>query len=354
MKNALGNENPCVFSVRSPFCRTLEDAGVPKSDKWWSLILYLRSLEHHDYLNDEQRHRIQELIISVLKNGDYSESCYQKCIETQEDVMSSPYRRKLQSALRESADLIQQFKDILVMRRRNIGELETKTVEALNHGASPEEAVSALREAFQTLAKVFEQDTANLEVIARTDALTGLFNRRGFDDYMDAKQAMFGNMESVMSMLIVDIDFFKKVNDTFGHRIGDQALQMVAGKIKETLQEASPEEFYAARLGGEEFCVALSNTGLKQAKVVAEQIRKRIQDYTFIIRNASGEIVHENIHITVSVGVAESRPDWKPVLKDKLIESSDYALYEAKNSGRNRVCAYNESQESAMCEAAPA
>lgn len=157
-----------------------------------------------------------------------------------------------------------------------------------------------------------------------TDALTGLLNRRAFDQIMDQRMAEEVLGRRSFSLLIVDADHFKAVNDTYGHKVGDEVLKSLANALTASLRQ----EDVAARLGGEEFGVILRTANHDEAARVAERIRARIADEAI---EANGR----SIRVTVSIGVATSS-DCEASAK-VLFEAADQALYRAKQSGRNRI-----------------
>jgi len=330
----------CVFSKRSPLCHTMEKAGVPPDTKWWTLVLYMRSLEYMDSLSLKQRAEIQALLIDLLKEKDFSDASYRKLVEDQDRIISSPYRQRLKRALEESAALVQDFQTLLLNRAGDVKDLGEVAVETIEEKIPPDEAVKKLRGEFHKLVEVMERDTEKLEHLARTDPLTQLNNRGAFDEYMDQKQAETLENGQALCLLMLDIDHFKRVNDTYGHMIGDQALKTVAGKILTSLKESAPGEHFPARYGGEEFAVVLPGASLEAAMETAENIRQRIERYNFMVRTANGDILHKGVKFTISIGVARSDPQWKDKLVDKLVEAADAALYDAKSKGRNRVGVY--------------
>jgi len=327
----------CAFSDQNPLCRTLQEAGVPADEKWWSLVLYLRSLKHHHYLSDKQKAEIQEELVKLLRAKNFSAEIFRALVERQEAILSSPYKVKLRQALDDSVALLKEFGKLLRDRRDNVQHLEQVTVDTIQSGLEPGEAVAKLRGAFKVLAESLEEDANNLKVLAMTDPLTGLANRRGFDAFM--KTALGGGLGGPgrLCMLMADIDYFKRVNDTYGHRIGDQALAMVAGHLLEVMRERFADGFHAARYGGEEFVVVLPNVELAEALEAAEAVRRDIENYNFVIRNATGAIIERDVTITVSIGVAGADAPFDGWSQDSLVERADAALYAAKSQGRNRV-----------------
>jgi two-component system cell cycle response regulator len=164
--------------------------------------------------------------------------------------------------------------------------------------------------------------------LALTDSLTGVFNRRYVSAHLPRLLDRAADSNKPVSILMFDIDHFKRVNDTFGHDIGDEVLKEVAERASRNLRNFD----LVARLGGEEFVVIMPDTDGESALMVAERLRNRIGDTVFRISAPVGEIV-----VTVSVGVAVGGRVGDTV--ETLIKRSDEALYEAKRSGRNRVVA---------------
>ncbi len=170
----------------------------------------------------------------------------------------------------------------------------------------------------------------NLRDIARTDGLTGLLNHRTFMEKLDEEfMRLDRHEEQHFSLLLLDIDYFKKVNDEYGHPVGDVALKSVAGIIRDTARSID----FVARYGGEEFAVGMVGADPQGARKMAERIRKSIEQADII----AGRI---SLRRTVSIGVASfGRGCEKP---ETLIAQADQALYLAKQTGRNKVCLYHE------------
>ncbi len=162
-----------------------------------------------------------------------------------------------------------------------------------------------------------------IQRMAMTDNLTSVYNRHSFYALAGREIARADRTGEPLSIAMVDIDFFKKVNDNFGHAMGDQVLKTAAGQIKDNVRKTD----VLARYGGEEFIVLLPSTGAKDAYIVAERIRNCIEGYRF--EKMGG--------ITVSIGLSE-RVD-KEIIDD-VINKADTALYKAKEAGRNRTVVY--------------
>lgn len=163
-------------------------------------------------------------------------------------------------------------------------------------------------------------------LLAITDSLSGLYTQRYFLEQLDNFLIRVKHESKQLSVIILDVDFFKQVNDTYGHPQGDLLLRQMSGIIKEAVRNVD----LAARYGGDEFCVILFDTDKTAGIVTAERIRAAVEQYEFVLK---GQIVR----ITISGGVA-TYPEDCQTRKD-LIQKADDFLYEAKQSGRNKVCA---------------
>jgi diguanylate cyclase len=163
----------------------------------------------------------------------------------------------------------------------------------------------------------------DVQIKARTDSLTGLNNRLAFDEKIKEEMERFKRYKIPCSIAMIDIDHFKKLNDTYGHTVGDKALVHVCKELVKNLRKID----FASRYGGEEFAVILPSTAINDAVIVIEKIRQEIFDTEFLIKDKSAEI-------TVSGGVREFH-DGDTIAQ--VIEKADQALYLAKNSGRNQV-----------------
>ncbi|MEF9930432.1 MAG: diguanylate cyclase, partial [Massilia sp.] len=166
---------------------------------------------------------------------------------------------------------------------------------------------------------------AALEQLATRDGLTGLANRRCFDDTLQAEWARALRQVQPLSLLMVDVDNFKAYNDAHGHLGGDECLKRVARAVASEMRAND----LVARYGGEEFAVVLPNQSLKGAAIVAERIRSRVEQLQLPCRFAAG-------HVTVSIGAATAiaGPDNHA---NQLVAIADAALYRAKHLGRNRI-----------------
>ena len=175
--------------------------------------------------------------------------------------------------------------------------------------------------------KLLEQE---LQHQAQSDYLTGLANRRHFIERGEEEVARTSRYGRPMSLLMLDIDRFKEINDTHGHHVGDTTLQIFADHCRETLRKID----IIGRVGGEEFAIILPETEGKHASEIAERLRQSIASRTMITEKDA------SVKITVSIGLTMLEGGRDATL-DTLLKEADEALYQAKCSGRNRVCTFN-------------
>lgn len=181
-----------------------------------------------------------------------------------------------------------------------------------------------LEEANEKLQKA----NAELERLSSIDGLTGVPNRRRFDEVLDTEWRRAYRSDRPISALLADVDFFKDLNDTYGHQYGDDCLRQIAQELARGLRRASD---VIARYGGEEFAIILPETSAENALTHADRLRGQIEDLKLLHRASS-----VNDFVTISIGVATLRPR-QVGPSDLLIQTADLALYQAKRDGRNRV-----------------
>jgi diguanylate cyclase (GGDEF)-like protein len=174
-----------------------------------------------------------------------------------------------------------------------------------------------------------------LEKLATVDSMTGLYNRRHFLALAEAEWSRFQRYQRPLSMLMIDIDHFKSVNDRYGHAVGDEAIVSVATACQQSKRNSD----VVGRLGGEEFAVLLPETDAVQAAVVAERIRERVAGQFLAVHNAQ-------FKLTISIGSATATLSMSSI--DALLRAADEALYHAKDGGRNRVIQWAPPQPEAL------
>jgi len=215
---------------------------------------------------------------------------------------------------------LRKYTDLLQQATQKLSEL----------GLTYEEALAQAREEksqAQKLIQELKESNRKLKEMAVRDGLTNLFNKRSFLEAIDLLVKRAVRYKRSLSLLMIDIDRFKRVNDKYGHQIGDEVLKSVAS----TIQQVARETDIAARYGGEEFAVILDGAGTNEARLIAERMRLTID----CVRFAAGR---DELHITVSVGATAFDPGEAIVSPELMIGCADKALYQAKRQGRNRAC----------------
>lgn len=162
---------------------------------------------------------------------------------------------------------------------------------------------------------------------SRVDGLTGLYLRRYFVERLKEAFVLFRRYGSFFSFLMIDIDHFKKVNDTYGHLAGDKVL----GQLSNILKSVVHQGVIACRYGGEEFAMLIEVLPVKEVRQMAEKLRKTVEESAFVLPDG------ENIHMSVSIGIAYRH---QAESENEIIRKADEALYRAKTQGRNRVVEY--------------
>lgn len=176
--------------------------------------------------------------------------------------------------------------------------------------------------------KMFEK----IQRQARIDGLTGLENHKTFYDVLEKELWRSRRYGGKISLIMVDVDNLKGINDTYGHRMGDKVIKQVSRKIKECIRQIDT----ASRYGGDEFAVILPNTSLAEATVVAERMVEAVSKMSVVYKN-------ETVKISISVGVGRYDSDSNP---EEITNRSDQALYTAKQAGKNMVKVFEECKKS--------
>ena len=175
------------------------------------------------------------------------------------------------------------------------------------------------------LKKEIKNAREKIAMMSIRDELTRLYNRRYFNEVVEKEVSRAMRYETSLVLCMIDLDYFKKINDTYGHLAGDMTLSEIAGMLKKCVRQSD----LCCRYGGEEFAVIMTNTDTKGARKVSERFREMVAHELFKYNSSE-------FHCTVSVGIAKYKPELKQS-STKLVEAADNALYQAKAQGRNRV-----------------
>jgi len=220
-------------------------------------------------------------------------------------LIASLYAWSVERAVRQ-ADRAEELEQLLTRFKETNEELHVLQGDLLNNNI-------ALREA-----------NARLESLATTDPLTGLLNHRALSEFLDVIWGQTRRMQNSFALLFFDIDHFKTINDTFGHKSGDDVLQAFARIVHQSLRDND----VVGRWGGEEFVAILPDIDEAHAREIAERVRQAVDSTTFAIG--------KGIHLTCSIGVACCHQHSSN--QQELLDAADRAMYAAKHTGRNRVC----------------
>ncbi len=186
-------------------------------------------------------------------------------------------------------------------------------------------AINAIEKAYEL--ETVQSDKERYRWLATIDALTGCLNRRALMERLERELNRVSRYQTEFSVLMIDLDRFKDVNDSRGHLVGDSMLRQIGDLLRTEVRSVD----LAARYGGEEFVIVLPETDAEGALIFAERLRKRVMQTNFADTG-------DPLNITVSIGVASAGPQSDVPTPDSLIARADAALYRAKNEGRNRVC----------------
>ena len=185
--------------------------------------------------------------------------------------------------------------------------------------------IKVLQDQLQSKNRQLEEALKKLEIMATTDYGTGLYNRRHFFELMDKEMSRADRFKSPLTCMLIDIDHFKSVNDTYGHLVGDSVLMEIGTIFQGELRQVE----IAARYGGEEFVMLLPGTTLSDAKQPALRLLEKIRKHSF-------KGCTDGQPITISIGMG-GIPDPDIKTREDLIRCADFALYKAKDAGRNRI-----------------
>ncbi len=299
--------------------------GGALAERWKLPPVLVAPLRYHEQ-PDEGPHQLQTLIRCVVLGNRVADVC----MSDKPGPALEAYYGHAQDWFnlpQEQADALLKSIHADTVERRRLFDLPTGVLENPNQIlARANEALLNLNMQQQRQHTALKQQNKQLIAAANTDALTGVANRRRFDQFITEQFKLAGERREPLSVLFSDADRFKKFNDTYGHQTGDRVLAEVAN----TLQRAVPEQALVARYGGEEFSVVLPETDRATAANVAENIRRQIELMT--IESDEGQ----KLSVTLSIGVATYDGEFFADV-EQLISAADQAVYAAKAAGRNRV-----------------
>jgi diguanylate cyclase (GGDEF)-like protein len=280
-------------------------------------------------------------LVEVLHLADIASSVYHSSNSTKK---MEQFRELLKEKLKISDEEVGEFIDAIAEKTIDVlGTFEIDPGDMKPYSQILEEANTELGRmnlSYEQLVMELKQEKSNVEILARDlkeandklrglafeDGLTMLFNHRYFQDHLEREISRVNRYSHLLSLIMIDIDHFKKFNDTYGHQQGDTVLRSVAEVLNDSIRKPD----IAARYGGEEFAIILPETDLKGALVLAERIRQFIEELEVKIDN-------QVLKVTISLGITSYDPAKGMKKKEEIIESADKALYNSKNTGRNKL-----------------
>ncbi|MFC1523696.1 HDOD domain-containing protein [Thermodesulfobacteriota bacterium] len=291
------------------------EKNIPKNHRALAEVLRYSDSISSIYLGSGSASKLQNLRTALVNEFHLEE---QKITELIDDVARNT--SEILSFFEIDPEGMLPFSELLLEANEELGKLNLSYEQLLLE-------LKQEKEKTETLAKALKNSNDKLQRLASTDELTGLFNRRHFMSMMKSEISRAVRYNRPLSFIIFDIDFFKKVNDTYGHPAGDRVLAEVSWRIGENIRNTE----ILARYGGEEFAIILPETSIKDAALLAERLRRSIERM---------EVTADQTrisNITISLGVTTFIPDKGLKSEEEIIQAADKALYNAKNTGRNKV-----------------
>ena len=278
-------------------------------------IIYLGSLAGDIFYLGRKTESIRKFTEGCLRLLEISSEDAEKLLQN-----IHPQLMEVASYFNIAIGSVNTYEDILDRVNEEIISI-TVTNEAIKHNLS----IAFDRE--KALSTRLEEANRDLKMLASKDPLTGLFNRTFLNELLEKEWMRSRRHGTLLSVILADIDNFKRVNDTYGHQAGDLALQKVADVMKKCLRK----DDYLARYGGEEFLFVLPQTGLEEACKAAERLRNAVRNLVIFFSEGKRH------SLSISCGVSTALPENMDENIDLLIQRADQALYEAKGAGKNRV-----------------
>ncbi|MCD4742633.1 MAG: GGDEF domain-containing protein [Desulfobacteraceae bacterium] len=332
LKSTLGkeyNKRLDIITDKLNQCTTSNDINEIRNDLFELLQAYISE-------SAQDREKIAAFVQEIVKGIFDIEASLAASYKHTGDIIKANdvFELTLSSELgelKESTNVAQNLEDL----KREIAERLTAIDNALKDKRAKDQAVKkdakltleAFKQGFVKLKQELDEATEQskeLEKKVYQDQLTGAYNRRAYDRRAAEEMDRFLRYGNVFSLLLIDADYFKKINDKYGHAIGDKCLKEM---IKRTITLLRKVDMLA-RYGGEEFTIIMPETDKESAKQAAEKIRKNIEKIEFVYKE-------EKVKVTVSIGVSQISKDDKKF--ESLFERADIAVYKAKSNGRNQV-----------------
>jgi diguanylate cyclase (GGDEF)-like protein len=309
----------------------LKKWGIPEN-------IYL-PIEYHHRRNGcppELQDTVEILMLSDISSSVYHSSKsiekfgeLRQLLQDKLNVSDAEVRQFIDSIADKTAEILSTFEIEASDMKPYSQILEEANEELGKLNLSYEQLVMQLKQEkmkVESLAKELKKANEKLRELAFRDDLTNLYNHRYFRELLDREVHRAERYSHVLSLIMIDIDHFKKINDTYGHPQGDIVLRSIAALFEKVIRKSDT----VARYGGEEFAIILPETALKEAVVIAERLRKVIEEVEI-------ELENQNVKVTISLGVTTYNPTKGRKTKEEIIDAADRALYNSKQTGRNKL-----------------
>ncbi|MBF0481312.1 MAG: GGDEF domain-containing protein [Desulfovibrionaceae bacterium] len=333
-----------------------ERYGLDGNPPWMALVLFIRDLlPRLTLLPGPEVAQIQGLVLAALEKRDFSDAALASVVtalaERFRAVMAghlAAVENKLElerdfsvSLLGAIEEIAPELRSAAAKQEANLVGLDTNARAAVLAGLDKQSLAARLKDLIGTALESAKEESSKLEKKVRSleqrakvdPLLTGLNNRRSFDEHIAEAVDRHSKAASPLALLMIDVDRFKAINDTHGHQAGDDVLKVIAKIVQDKAKETGA---FAARYGGEELVVLIP--GAEAAAETAQALRRAVENYEFLVRQDEGP--GQLIRFTVSIGVADLAGNRQTAAD--LIRDADKAMYMAKNAGRNRVVRYKD------------
>ena len=329
----------CTWMENDKFCRMMQQNKVPMDDKWPLLILQLRGVSHDPTFSPEQKKKMQNLLIELIKAQQFTEDSYLAARKKLMQVIAIPFDRKVQDITAEVEAIAQDAGMVLNRHKRDVMSVADTVDKDLASGKEPRKALTSLRATLKEVLATFEEDTTRFKQLSNRDCLTGTANRRCFDAYVNDSVNLWGTSGISAALMLFDIDHFKGFNDSYGHLVGDQVLSSLASLLMKAARsmDSTGTNTLVARFGGDEFAIVVRGDLVGQAAMIGEKIRAKVAETSLLIRDAQGQVIENKLRVTISMGVSVLSKSYGNDHVQTLIDNADKALYHAKLQGRNCV-----------------
>ncbi len=353
----MNNSNRSAALSYEELNSALKRLGLRENPEWIGIILFVRNLiPRMDIISEEQKFLLQQSVVKSLEMKDFSQDNFIRIIRMIQISFTEKIMKDLKlveekldsqkdfsnSLLSQIQVLAQEFKKSMNRQSSELSDFGEKTISHIEHQEDPRTIIEYIRGTIQKIisearneARNWEAKARSLEGLAKYDnLLKNLYNRSFFDEYLVTSCANHLAQGRPLSLLMIDVDHFKRINDIWGHLVGDDVLRALAKLVR---AHADPKGGVSCRYGGEELCIIMENTSENEAAIMAETLRKGVENYSFVFRKDTGQL-GETISFTISVGIAQLQ---KGQGSSELLGAADRAMYMAKDTGRNKVICYS-------------